>query len=85
MIQYTFKINILKKLYKFLPNLYHSIINKLIKKLHLKNNNFLIKTYKNLSKTEYFYIIPTPKKNINNILKTIIIYIHNYKIKNYFK
>ncbi|QOI68433.1 inhibitor of restriction endonuclease [Escherichia phage VEc74] len=84
-VQYTIKIDILEKLYKFLPNLYHSIVNELVEELHLENNDFLIGTYKDLSKEGYFYVIPAPGKSIDDVLKTIMIYVHDYEIEDYFE
>lgn len=84
-VSYTIKIDILEKLYKFLPNLYHSIVNELVEELHLENNDFLIGTYKDISKAGYFYVIPAPGKSIDDVLKTIMIYVHDYEIEDYFE
>ena len=80
-----FKIDILEKLYKLLPNLYHSIVNELVEELHLENNDFLVGTYKDLSKAGYFYVIPAPGKSIDDVLKTIMIYVLDYEIEDYFE
>ncbi|MFP9219773.1 hypothetical protein, partial [Enterococcus faecalis] len=57
----------------------------LVEELHLENNDFLIGTYKDLSKAGYFYVIPAPGKNIDDVLKTIMIYVHDYEIEDYFE
>jgi len=84
-VQYTIKIDILEKLYKFLPNLYRLIVNELIEELHRNNNDFLIGTYKDNSKAGYFYVIPAPGKSIDDVLKTIMFYVHDYEIEDYFE
>ena len=84
-VQYTIKIDILEKLYKFLPNLYHSIVNELVEELHLENNDFLVGTYKDSSKAGHFYVIPAPGKSIDDVLKTIMIYVLDYEIEDYFE
>ncbi|UZV41572.1 hypothetical protein EcMI02_0246 [Escherichia phage Ec_MI-02] len=84
-VQYTIKIDILEKLYKLLPNLYHSIVNELVEELHLENNDFLVGIYKDNSKAGYFYVIPAPGKSIDDVLKTIMIYVLDYEIEDYFE
>lgn len=83
-VQYTIKIDILEKLYKFLPNLYRSIVNELVEDLHLENNHFLIGTCAD-TMPGCFYVIPAPGKSIDDVLKTIMIYVHDYEIEDYFE
>ncbi|YP_010278376.1 inhibitor of MrcBC restriction [Shigella phage KNP5] len=45
----------------------------------------MVGTYKDNSKAGYFYVIPAPGKSIDDVLKTIMIYVLDYEIEDYFE
>lgn len=66
-------------------NLYYLIVNELVEELYFENNDFLIGIYKDFLKVGYFYVILVLGKNIDDVLKIIMIYVYDYEIEDYFE